>query len=70
MLILLPNYKIYFRIAAGNPNLFVPNDETIIKWSTFATVAANKTVLNYLKQKTLSGHTGITQCNVFLTCID
>lgn len=29
----------YFRIAAGNPTLFVPRDVSKMKWSTFATVA-------------------------------
>lgn len=30
----------YFKIAAGNPTLFVPRDVSKIKCSTFAEVAA------------------------------
>ena len=29
----------HLRIAAGNPTLFVPIDQTKIKWLTFATLA-------------------------------
>jgi len=33
----------YLRIAAGNPNLFVPKDVTKMKLLTFADVAAHNT---------------------------
>lgn len=35
--------KPYFKIAAGNPTLFVPRDVTKMKCSTLAEVAAWKT---------------------------
>lgn len=36
------NSENYFRIAAGNPNLFVPKDVSKMKCPTFAVVAASK----------------------------
>ena len=33
----------YFKIAAGNPTLFVPRGVSKMKWSTCAMVAAEKT---------------------------
>lgn len=46
-------------MAAGNPTLFVPNEVSRIKWSTFATVAAYKIVKNnheVLSMKKSSSH--------------
>lgn len=42
----MKNMYTYFKIAAGNPNLFVPRDVTKMKWSTFATDAAWKVIVS------------------------